>query len=156
MGDNPPRRHNFWGFEGVYGPQSASGDDASPQNRSVLRAMHTPTAQKIMSACLGGYHPSIRRVSAEQKVSCGVLGGHFRQRRPWLAMVVMVHVGRWRCTSDRSTVGIVQIVYGSIFFYSYVDPIHFLTSDPAAKKERFRPSNFVVSGSYAPSITISI
>ena len=29
-----------------------------------------------------------------------------------------------RCTSDRPTVGIVEIVYGSIFFYSYVVPIH--------------------------------
>ncbi len=58
--------------------------------------------------------------------------------------VVMVDVGRRRRTSDRSTVGIVEIVYGSILFYSYVDPIHFLTSDPAAKKERFRPSHLVV------------
>jgi hypothetical protein len=33
-----------------------------------------------------------------------------------LAMVVMVDVGRWSRTSDQSTVGIVEIVYGSIFF----------------------------------------
>ncbi len=31
-------------------------------------------------------------------------------------MVVFVNVGRWRLTSDRLTVGIVRIVYGSIFF----------------------------------------
>ncbi len=66
----------FGEVEGVYGPQSASGDDASPQNRSVLRAMHTPTAPKIISACSGGYCPSIRRIGAEQKVLCGALGGH--------------------------------------------------------------------------------
>ncbi len=59
-------------------------------------------------------------------------------------MVLMVDVGRWRRTSDRPTVGIGEIVYRSIFFYSYVDPIHFLTSDPAAKKERLRPLHFVV------------
>jgi hypothetical protein len=32
--------------------------------------------------------------------------------------------GCWRRTSDPPTVGIVEIVYGSIFFYSYVVPIH--------------------------------
>jgi hypothetical protein len=92
MGDDPPslRMYFFGGVEGVYGPQSASGDDASPQNRSVLRAMQTPTAPQIISACSGGYHPSIQCVGAERKVSWGGLGGHFRQRRPWLAMVVMV------------------------------------------------------------------
>jgi hypothetical protein len=51
-------------------------------------------------------------------------GGHFRWRRPWSAMDVLVNVGRWRLTSDRPTVGIVTIVYGSNFFYSYVDSIH--------------------------------
>ncbi len=39
-------------------------------------------------------------------------------------MVVLVDVGHWRRTSDWPTVGIVEIVYGSNFFYSYVDPIH--------------------------------
>ncbi len=32
------------------------------------------------------------------------------------AMVVLVDVGRWRLTSDQSTVGIVKIVCGNIFF----------------------------------------
>jgi hypothetical protein len=36
-----------------------SGDDALPQNWSVLRAMHTLTAPKVISACSGGYRPSI-------------------------------------------------------------------------------------------------
>jgi hypothetical protein len=43
------------------------------------------------------------------------LGGHFHRRRLWSAMVVLVDVGRWRRTSDQPTVGIVKIVYGSIF-----------------------------------------
>ncbi len=106
----------FGGVEGAYGPQSASDDDALPQNWSVLRAMHTPTAPKIISACSGGYRPSIRCVGMEQKVSCGALGGRFHRKRLWSAMVVMIDVGRWGRTSDRSTVGIVEIVYGSIFF----------------------------------------
>ncbi len=32
--------------------------------------------------------------------------------------------GCWRRTSDPPTVGIVETVYGSILFYSYVVPIH--------------------------------
>jgi hypothetical protein len=47
---------------------------------------------------------------------------------------VMVDVGRWRHTSDQPTVGIVEIVYESNFFNSYVHPSHTIfTSDPAAK-----------------------
>ncbi len=94
-------------------------------NIGVFWGPYTPsTAPKIIPACLGGCRPSIWHVSMEHKASCGVLGVHFRWRRPWLAMVVLVNVGRWRLTSDRPTVGIVKIVYGSIFFYSYADPIH--------------------------------
>jgi hypothetical protein len=101
MGDNPGACGCIvGGAEGVYGPESTFGDDALPQNWSVLRAMHTTTAPKIISACWGGYCSSIRRVGAEGKVSCGALGGHFRRWRLWLAMVVMVDVGRWRHTSD--------------------------------------------------------
>ncbi len=81
------------------------------------------TAPKVISPCSGGYHPSIRRVGAKRKALCGALGGRFHRRWLWSAMVVMVDVGRWRHTSDQPTVGIVEIVYGSIFFYSYVHPI---------------------------------
>ncbi len=108
-----------------------------PSKRSIVPAMmhchnigvfwgpYTPsTAPKIISACSGGCWPSIRWIGLERKASCGALGGHSYRRRPWSAMVVLVDVGRWRLTSDQPTVGIVPIVYGSIFFYSYVDPIH--------------------------------
>jgi hypothetical protein len=37
---------------------------------------------------------------------------------------VLVDVGRRRRTSVRPTVGIVEIVYGSIFFHSCVHPMH--------------------------------
>jgi hypothetical protein len=102
-------------------------------NIGVFWGPYTPsTASKIISACSGGYPPSIRHVGAKHKVSCGVLGGHFRQQRPWLAMVVLVDVGCWRLTSDQPTVGIVKIVYSSIFLF--LSRSHtFLTSDPAAK-----------------------
>ncbi len=81
------------------------------------------TAPKIIFACWRGCQPSIQGVGVERKASCGALGGPFCRRRPWSAMVVLVNVGHWRHMSDWPTVGIVKIVYGSIF-YSYVDPIH--------------------------------
>jgi hypothetical protein len=73
----------------------------------------------------------------------GVQGGHIRRRRPWSAMVVLVVVGRWRLTSDQPTVGIVKIVYGSIFLF--LRRTHtFLISDPAAKKRDLGESELVV------------
>jgi hypothetical protein len=93
-----------------------SGNAASPQHWSVLRAMHTSTTLKTISNCSGDCSPSIQCISVERKASCGALGGHFCQQRPWLAMAVLVVVGRWRLMSDQSTVGIVIIVYGSYPF----------------------------------------
>jgi hypothetical protein len=117
------------------------GGDDSPQHRSVLRAIHTPsTAPKIISACSGGCRPSIQCFGVGQKASCGALGGHFCQQRPWSAMVVLVDVGRWRLTSGLTTAGIVKIVYVSIFLFLHRSHT-FLTSDPAAKKGRLRPSH---------------
>ncbi len=125
MGDNPPSlRMYFWGGWGCLWPSKRFRRWCIATKLECLRAMHTPTAPNIISACSGGYRPSIRCIATERKVSCGALGGHFRRRWLWSAMVVMVNVGRWRPMSDRSTVGIVEIVYGSIFFYSYIDPIH--------------------------------
>ncbi len=116
----------FGVVEGVYGAQSAPlfQQCSPPQHRSVLRAIHTLNSHKIRSACLGGYHPSIWCVGTGQKASCGVLGGDFCWWQSWLDMVVSVVVGRWSLMSDWTTVGIVKILYGSILFYSYVDPIH--------------------------------
>ncbi len=94
-----------------------SGNDASPQYWSVLRAIHTLNRPKNYTRFLRWCHPSIRRVSAEHKASCVALGGHFCQRQPWPAMVVLVNVGRWRLTSDQPNVGIVKIAYKSIFLF---------------------------------------
>ncbi len=85
MGSNPQASdYNFVGSEGVYGHQSAScsGDDASPQHRSVLRAIHPLIPPKIITACLGDLPPSSNDNGAGHKASCGAQGGHFR-----LAMV---------------------------------------------------------------------
>ncbi len=55
------------------------------QNKGALRGPYTPsTPQKIITAWLGGCRPSIQRIGAERKASCGALGGHFRRLRPWL------------------------------------------------------------------------
>jgi hypothetical protein len=125
MGDNPLSLWMyFMGGLRVFIALKAllcSGNDASPQHWSIYGPYTPSTAAKVTSASLGGCRPSIQRSCVERKASCGALGGHFCRRWPWLAMDVLVDVGRWRLTSDRSTVGIVEIVYGSIIFYSYVD-----------------------------------
>ncbi len=129
MGDNPPSKRMYFlgGLRVCVLPSKCSfvcsGDDELPQHRSILRAIHNLNSPQNYTACLGSCRPSIRRISLERKASCGALGGHFCQRQPWLAMVVLVNVGHWWLTSDWPTVGIVKTVCRSIF-YSYVDPIH--------------------------------
>ncbi len=109
----------FWGGWGCLWPSKCSFVPAMMHhhNIGVFWGPYTPsTVAKNTSACSGGCHPSIRCVCVELKASCGALGGHFRRRRPWSAVVVLVNVGRWRLTTDRPTVGIEEIVYGSNFF----------------------------------------
>jgi hypothetical protein len=114
MGNNPPSlRMYFLGELRVCMALKellCSGNDASPQHRSVLRALHTLNSPQNYICLLGGFWPSISRIGLEHKASCGALGGHFGRRRPWSAMVVLVNVGHWRLTSDRPTVWIVLIV----------------------------------------------
>ncbi len=97
MGDNPPSlRLYFLGGSRVFMDLKAllcSSNDESLQHRSVLGTINALNSPKVIFACSGGYHPSIRRVGAERKVSCGALGGHFHRPRLWLAMVVMVDGG---------------------------------------------------------------
>jgi hypothetical protein len=101
-----------------------SGDDESPQHWSVFRAIHTLNSPKNYSRLLGGLLPIHEmRQHRAQGLMWGA-GGHFCRQQPWSAMVVLVDVGHWRLTSDQPTVEMVKIVYGSIFFYSYVYPIH--------------------------------
>ncbi len=119
MDDNPPSLWMYLG-EGDWGcvwPSKRSFVPAMMNHHTigVFWGPYTPlAAPQIISACSGGCHPSIQRVGAERKASCGALGGHFRRRQLWLAMVVLVDVGSWRLMSDWPR--IVKIIYGSIFF----------------------------------------
>ncbi len=128
MGDNPQASgYNFWRFWRCVWPSKHSNIMAMMNRHSigVLWGPYTPlTPPKIIYTCLGGCHPSIWRISMRRKASCGVLGGHFCWWWPWLAVVVLVIVHRWRLTSGQPTVGTVIIVYGSNFFYSFIVPIH--------------------------------
>jgi hypothetical protein len=77
-----------------------SGDDELPQHRSVLRAIHTLNSPQNYSRLLGGLLPINKTRRQEAQGLMWGAGGHFCRRRPWLAMVVSVDVGRWRLTSD--------------------------------------------------------
>ncbi len=121
MGDNPPslRMYFWWWFRVCMALKVllCSGNDASPKHRSFWGPYTPSTAPKIISTCSGGFQPSIQCIGLERKASCGALGGHFRRRRPWSAMVVLVLVDRWRLASVLPPVGIVAIVYGSFFSF---------------------------------------
>ncbi len=93
-------RYNFWVVEGVYGPWSAP---MFWQWSTSLEGHTHPNYPKNNTRLLGGCHPSIQRVNAKHKSSCGALGGHFCWQRPQLAMAVLVVVGHWnwRLLSDQ-------------------------------------------------------
>ena len=59
-----------------------------------MRAIHPLNPVKIVSACSGGHRSLSKDDGAGRNASCGALGGRFRRRRLWLAMVVIVVVGR--------------------------------------------------------------
>ncbi len=95
-GQRPPEIVDvvFWGVEGVCMPIKAllcSGDDASPQHRSVLRAMHTLNTLKNHIRMLGGLSPihSKRRSGAK-----GLMWGTRGPYPPAAAMVGYGCVGR--------------------------------------------------------------
>jgi hypothetical protein len=124
----------FWG-QGCVWPSKRSFVLAMMycHNIVVFWGPYTPsTAPKIIFAYLGACRPFIQIVGVERKASCGALGGHICQWRPWSAMVVWVNFGHWRLPSDQPTVGIVKIVYRSIFSF-HCRSHTFLTSDPKAK-----------------------
>ncbi len=107
MSNNPPslRMYSLGGLRVFMALKAllCSGDDESPQHRSVLRAINTLNSPKNYIRLLGGLSPihSMHRHGA-QGLMWGA-GGHFHWRRLWSAMVVLVDVGRWRRTSDRPT-----------------------------------------------------
>ncbi len=128
-----------------------SGNDALPQHWSILRAKYTLNrSRKNHIRLLGGLSP------INSMLLCGSQGlmwgtrGHFCWQRQLSAMVMLAHVGRWRLTSDRSTVGIVEIVCGSNFFHSYVDPIYSWHLTRQLKKENLDLCTFAFSWFLCP------
>jgi hypothetical protein len=83
-----------------------SGDDASPQHWSVLRAMHTLNSRKNYIRLLGRLSP-IHSMSLRgaQGLMWGTRGAF--PLGAAMIMVVLVDAGRWRLTSDQPTVAIV-------------------------------------------------
>ncbi len=126
----------FWGrIEGVMALKAllCSGNDALPQHWSVLRAIHTLNSPKNYIPLLGGL------LTIHSMHWIGAQGLMWDTRGPFppaAAMVcygcVVVNVGHWRLTSDQPTVGIVIIVYGSIFLFLRISHT-FMTSDLLAK-----------------------
>jgi hypothetical protein len=93
-----------------------SGDDASPQHWSVLRAIHTLNSRKNYIRLLGRLSPiHSTSLRGAQGLMWGTRGAFLLGAA--MVMVVLVDAGCWRLTSDQpSTVAIVEIIYGSIFF----------------------------------------
>ncbi len=125
----------FWGgVEGVMTLKAllCSSDDKLPQHRSVLRAKNTLNSPKNYIRLLGGLSPIY---STRWRRAQGLMWGTRRPFPPAAAMVDYGCVG-WCWPLEayvRSTyLGIVKIVYGSIFLFLHRSHT-FLTFDPAAK-----------------------
>ncbi len=153
IGYNPPSLRMYF-LEGLRVCMAlkalhCSGNDALPQHWTVLRAIHTLNSPQNYIRLLGRLSPIHLTLWPDPKASCGALGGHFHRRRPWSAMVVLVDAGSWRLTSDWPTLGIVKIVYGSIF-PTYEDPIHSWHLTQQLKKEDLDLRSFAFSWFFGP------
>ncbi len=76
-------------FKGLRGCEALKilrcySDASSPEQMSTSRAIHPLNTPTIISACSGGRHPSNWHISTRRNTLCGVLGGYFCHRRPWL------------------------------------------------------------------------
>jgi hypothetical protein len=101
-----------------------SGDDASPQHRNVLRAIHTLNSRKNYIRLLGGLLPIH---SMHLRRAQGLMWGPSGAFLPAAAMVGYGCVGQcWPLEAD------VRLTYcrnsrnclRKYFFHSYVDPIY--------------------------------
>ncbi len=122
-----------------------SGDDASPQHQSVLRAIHTLNSRKNYIHLFGGLSPihhSMRLRGAQ-----GLMWGTRGPFPPAVAMVGYGCVGRcWPLEADvrsidcRNSRNCLRK-----YFFLFLRRSHiFWTSDLAAKKGKLRPSHFCV------------
>ncbi len=100
-----------------------SGNDESPQHRSVLGTINALNSPKKYIRLLGALSPIHSMCRRRAKGLVWGTRGPFPLAAAMVGYGCDVDVGRWRRTSDRPTVGIVKIVYGSIIFYSYLHPI---------------------------------
>ncbi len=120
MGNNPPslRMYSLGGLKVFMAFKAflCSGNDESPQHRSVLRAINTLNSPQKYIRKLGGLSPIH---STHWRGAQGLMWGARGLFPPVAAMVGYGCVGRcWPLEAYvRSTyLGIVKIVYGSIFF----------------------------------------
>ena len=120
IGDIPPsKRVYFLGLLRVcmaLKTLRCCGDSSSPEQRSALRTINTLNPPKKYIRLLGGLSPihSMCRRGAQ-----GLMWGTSGLFLPAVVMVgygCVGDVGHWRLTSDQPNVGIVKIVYRSIFF----------------------------------------
>ncbi len=84
----PPEQADeiFWVVEGVYGPHTPPmlWRCIITGTKERFEGHIHPHPPKIISACLGGCHPSIQCICAVCKASCGLLGGNFCRQQPRL------------------------------------------------------------------------
>ncbi len=136
MGNNSPslRMYSLGGLRDFMALKAllCSGDDASPQHRSVLRAIITLNSPKKYIRLLGGLSPiHLTHWRGAQGLMWGARG-------PFLPTAAMVRYGcvGWCWPLEAyvrlTYLGIVKIVYGSIFLFLCWSHT-FLTFDLAAK-----------------------
>jgi hypothetical protein len=128
MGDNPPSLWMyFMGGLRVFMALKAllcSGNDASPQHRSVLRAIHTLNSHKNYICLFGGLSPIH---STQLRGAQGLTWG---TRGPFPLVVAMVGYGCvGRCWPLEADVRLIDCRNSrncpqKYFFYSYVEPIY--------------------------------
>ncbi len=151
MGDNPPSLRMYFGG-GLRVCMAlkvilCSGNDASPQHRSVLRAIHTLNSPKYYIRLLGGLLP------IHSTLWHGAQGRMWGTRGPFPPAVAMVCYGCvggcWPLKADIISTycsNSKKNVYGSI----YVDPIHSWHLTLKLKKEDLDLCTFVFSWFLCP------
>jgi hypothetical protein len=95
-----------------------SGYDASPQHRSVLRAMHTLNTPKNYTRLLGKSFLIERGCQSRAQGLMWGARGPFLLAAAMMAMVVLINVGHWdwELMSDCSTIGISKLSTEVIIF----------------------------------------
>jgi hypothetical protein len=118
MGDNPPSlRMYFFGGLRVFTALKALPAMMHHHKIGVFLESCTPQQPQKLHLLAPGV---VAIHSTHRRGAKGLVWGTRGPFPPAAAMVGYGCVGRWRQTSDGPTVGIVKVVYGSIFFYSFI------------------------------------